>query len=99
MKAKSNVPLRKYYHPPAKHTFEEVGDGTVMVTDDEGRTGRFHYKGPWIEGELTQCSLQMLLWCGGPDLPPDMNFRWIESPAHMGTKEHPWPWPNPPMKA
>lgn len=85
--------LRKYYHIPAKHTFEEVGDGTVRVTAADGRSGLFHWTGRWIEGDLTQCNLHMLSWCGSPPTPPEMNFRWVESPPHMGTPEHPWPWP------
>ena len=93
MTAKHNAALRKYYQSATKHTFEEVGDGTVRVTDADGRTGLFHWDGPWIEGEITQANQQMLMWCGGPCLPPGMNFRWTEPPPHMGTKEHPWPWP------
>ncbi len=101
MTAGRNVPLRKYYQAATKHTFEEVGDGTVKVTDAEGRTGLFHWGGRWIEGELTQANQQMVLWCGGPTLPPEMNFRWVEAPLHRGTKENPWPWPeqNAPAKA
>ncbi|MBV9994485.1 MAG: hypothetical protein JO127_04660 [Caulobacteraceae bacterium] len=97
--AKHDAALRKYYHVSARQTFEEVGDGVVRVTADDGRTGLFRWSGEWIEGELTQCSAQMLLWCGGPNLPPDMNFRWVEAPRHMGTSEHPWPWPDPPAPA
>jgi hypothetical protein len=85
--------LRRYYYPPAQHTFEEVGDGTVRVTDAQGRTGLFHWDGEWISGEITQAHQQMLLWCGGPALPADMNFRWIEAPPEMGTPGHPWPRP------
>lgn len=100
MKAKHNAALRKYYHAADKHTLEEIGDGTVQVTDAQGRTGLFHWSGPWIEGEITQANQQMLLWCGGPRTPPEMTFRWVEAPCHMGTKEHPWPWPekNVPVK-
>ncbi len=73
-------PLRKYYHIPFKHTFEEVGDGTVRVTDDNGDTGLFKWTGEYIEGEITQANLHMLFWCGGPDVAPGMNFRWVEYP-------------------
>jgi len=90
---------RKYYHIPARHTFEEVGEGVVRVTDAEGRNGLFHWTGRWIEGELTQCNLHMLEWCGGPRLPPEMNFRWVEAPPHMGAPGHPWPWPEPRIPA
>lgn len=93
MTDRHNVALRKYYHSQAKQTFEEVGDGTVRVTDALGRTGLFHWNGVWIEGEITQAHRQMLLWCGGPGLPADMNFRWVEAPPHMGTPQHPWPRP------
>jgi hypothetical protein len=93
MSSKHNVALRRYWHAAKKHMLEEVGDGTVRVTDAEGRTGLFHWSGRWISGEITQANQQMVLWCGGPNLPPDMNFRWVETPLEMGTKEHPWPWP------
>jgi hypothetical protein len=96
---KPNIPLRKYYQANARHTFEEVGDGTVRVTDEAGRTGLFHWDGRWISGEITQAQRQMLLWCGGPALPPEMNFRWVEPPPHMGTPENPWPQPTDPAPA
>ena len=86
----SNQPLRKYYHVLGKHTFEEIGDGLVRVTDEEGRSGVFRWTGEYVEGELTQCSLHMLIWTGGPNLPKELNYRWPEVPADIN---RPSGWP------
>jgi hypothetical protein len=69
---------------------EEVGDGLVKVTDESGRWGIFRWDGPWVEGEVTQCNLHMLIWCGGPRLPKEMNYRWPEVPADT-TRPSGWP--------
>ena len=73
-------PLRRYYHTAMKAMYEEVAPGVVKVTDKEGRTGVFSWKGPWIEGELTQANIHMLLLCGGPWLPKDFRYHWTETP-------------------
>lgn len=86
----ANEPLRKHYHVLGKQTFEEVGDGIVRVTDLEGRWGLFRWTGEYIEGELTQCSQQMLRWVGGPNIPKECNYRWTEVPADIN-RESGWP--------
>ena len=73
-------PLRRYYHTAMKAMYEEVAPGVVKVTDKAGRTGVFSWKGPWIEGELTQANIHMLLLCGGPWLPKDFRYHWTETP-------------------
>jgi len=83
-------PLRKYRHVAMKQTFEELGDGLVKVTADDGRTGVFQWRGPHVEGELTQANVHMLVWTGGPDLPDDCRFHWIETPIDV---DRPSGWP------
>jgi hypothetical protein len=73
-------PLRKYYYVKDKQTFEELGDGLVRVTAEDGRSGVFHWSGQFVEGDLTQCNLHMLNWCGGARLPKALNLRWVEYP-------------------
>lgn len=86
----SNTPLRKYYHVVGKQTFEEIGDGLVRVTDDTGKAGVFRWTGEYVEGDLTQCNLHMLIWTGGPNLPKVLNYRWGEVPADVN---RPSGWP------
>jgi len=86
----SNEPFRKYYHVLGKKMFEEIGDGLVKVTDEAGRSGVFRWDGPYVEGELTEASLHMLIWCGGPRIPKVMNYRWPEVPADIN---RPSGWP------
>jgi hypothetical protein len=83
-------PLRKYYYVARKQTYEDVGDGTVRVTDENGRAGLFRWNGPYVEGDITQCNLHMLIWTGGPSLPPELNYRWTEVPASI-TRPSGWP--------
>ena len=83
-------PPRKYYHVLGKQTFEELSDGLVRVTDDEGRSGVFRWSGEHVEGELTQCNLHMLSWTGGPTVPKALNYRWPEVPADVN---RPSGWP------
>lgn len=74
------VPLRRYYCVPDKRTYEEQPDGTVLVTDAEGRQGRFKVSGQCVEGVLRQTNVHMLNWVGGHALPRECNFRWVEYP-------------------
>jgi hypothetical protein len=83
-------PMRKYFHVIAKHTFEELDDGLVRVTDQSGKTGVFRWDGRYIEGELTQCNRHMLMWTGGPYLPRELNYRWTEVPVDIA---RPSGWP------
>ena len=83
-------PWRKYRYIPAKQTFEELPDGRVRVTADDGRWGIFRWNGPWIEGELTQANVHMLVWCGGPDTPAEFHYRWTDVPIDIN---RPSGWP------
>lgn len=82
--------MRRYYHVAGKMMFEELGEGLVRVSDQGGKTGVFRWDGPWVEGELTECNLHMLVWCGGPQLPPGFNYRWPAVPADVN---RPSGWP------
>ena len=81
MKRPDGRPFRKHRYGPMKQTFEEIPDGRVRVTADDGRWGIFHWNGPWIEGDLTQANVHMLVWTGGPDTPPEFRYRWSEVPV------------------
>ena len=85
-------PWRKYRHVAMKQTFEELPGGRVRVTADDGRWGVFDWRGPWIEGELTQANIHMLAWCGGVDLPPECRYRYGETPVDI---DRPSGWPEP----
>lgn len=84
-------PLRKYYYVALKQTYEELReDGKVRVTDENGRSGIFHYSGKYLDGELTQANTHMLVWCGGPTVPEECNYRWHEVPADI-ERSSGWP--------
>ena len=53
-------------HPFSRHLYEQDGNGNVLVTADDGRTGLFRIDGRWIEGELRSCDPQFCGWIGGP---------------------------------
>ncbi len=55
-------------HPLSGALYVVVDDGTVEV-DKDGRRGRFHADGRWIEGELTHADPHLCLWLAGPKLP------------------------------
>jgi hypothetical protein len=90
MSLRNDPPLRKYRHVANKQLFEELGDGLVRVTTDEGKSGVFRWNGPWVEGELTECNHNMLIFCGGPTLPKACNYRWSEVPEDVN---RPSGWP------
>jgi hypothetical protein len=91
MSLKNTSPLRKYYYVALKQTYEELGeDGKVRVTTEDGRSGIFHYSGKYLEGELTQANIHMLMWCAGPTIPDECNYRWHEVPVDIN---RPSGWP------
>ena len=82
--------LRKFIMHKTLQTFEELGDGLVRVTNQDGKTGVFGWSGPWVEGELRQVNVNMLIYTGGPDVHPAFRFRWTKMP---GDVERPSGWP------
>lgn len=88
----TSPPPRKYYHTAMKHYYEEVGENRVQVTAEDGRTGVFTSNGRWLEGEVTQANLHMLVWCGGPRLPEPCRYHWMETPVDL-TRPSGWPEP------
>ena len=90
MTLRNDAAPRKYYYKVDKHMFEELPDGLVRVTDVDGRSGIFTWDGRFVEGELSNCSLQMLVWCGGPTIPKACSYRWPEVPADI-TRPSGWP--------
>jgi hypothetical protein len=82
--------LRKYRYVAFRQTFEQQEDGTVLVTCDDGRVGRFHTDGRYIEGELTQANKHMLIWTGAPPQKPECRYRWGEVPVDI-SRPSGWP--------
>jgi len=69
--------MRREPHPFSGAIYEAIGDGLVRVDDPaKGKSGVFRYDGTWIEGELTHADPQLLLYVGGPDLPPGRDVYW-----------------------
>ncbi len=83
--------LRKYIHSEFNTVYEELGDGTVRVTDPSGKTGVFDLTGRWIEGDYRDPSLQMLLFTGGPMIPDEFNYR--TNPIMPADVNRPSGWP------
>ncbi|MBV9995366.1 MAG: hypothetical protein JO127_09140 [Caulobacteraceae bacterium] len=84
--------LRKYYYVAFKQMYEEIAEGIVKVTNPDGRTGVFQWNGKYLEGDLTQANLHMLVWTGGPPLPEAFSYHWIETPIDVNRKSG-WPAP------
>ena len=82
--------LRKYRYEAFKQIFEQQEDGTVVVTCDDGRIGRFHVDGRYIEGDLTQANIHMLIWTGGPPQLQQCRYRRGEVPVAIDRRSG-WP--------
>jgi hypothetical protein len=89
-------PLRKYRYSAFHTTYEQQPDGTVLVTHDDGRKGRFALDGRYLEGDLTQANKHMVFMTGGPDLPDACRYRWGEVPVDIN---RPSGWPEEQEKA
>lgn len=85
-----NRGLRRWRFPAKKQTFQEMPDGTVQVTADDGRVGLFQSNGKYISGDLTQASKQMIVWCSDPRLPPACDHRWNILPVDV-SRPSGWP--------
>jgi nitrite reductase/ring-hydroxylating ferredoxin subunit len=69
-------------HPVSGAIYEEVGDGTVRVTDKaKGKSGLFMPTGEYIEGDLTQADHHFLWFIGGATLPPEKDIFWTMLPV------------------
>lgn len=73
--------LRKYFMRVNGQTYEELGEGLVRVSDPDGRSGLFRSDGRWVEGDLRQANIHMLIYTGGPVIPQEFNYRWPEVPV------------------
>ncbi len=60
--------MRKKRHPLSGAIYEDLGEGRVRVSRN-GASGLFHAEGRWLEGDITQADLEMLVWVGGRELP------------------------------
>lgn len=73
--------LRREPHPFSGAVYEEQADGTVRVEmKEQGKSGRFHLDGRWIEGNLTTADPHMLQYIGGPNLPEGRDIFWMFLP-------------------
>ncbi|MDB5714836.1 MAG: hypothetical protein JWO15_2233 [Sphingomonadales bacterium] len=84
------APKRKYKICVSEEVYEELDGGLVRVTARDGRTGTFRCDGRWLEGDLREANLNMLIFCGGPNVPTIFNYRWPEVPAAI---DRPSGWP------
>jgi hypothetical protein len=75
-----------------RQTFEELGEGLVRVTNPDGKTGVFTWQGQWIEGDVRDVSVHMLIYTGGPDVERGFEFRWTQMPEDIN---RPSGWPAP----
>jgi len=58
-------------HPLNGWIYENVSDDVVEVTTPKGKTGKFNANGDWLEGDLKNANLHMILWAGGAQLPDE----------------------------
>ena len=60
-------------HPLNGDVYELQDDGTIVLTDRKGRTGRFDVEANWLEGAITVANPHLCNWIGGPQLPEGMD--------------------------
>jgi nitrite reductase/ring-hydroxylating ferredoxin subunit len=73
--------LRAEPHPISGAVYQAIGEGLVRVEDKaKGKWGVFRWDGTWIEGDLTYADPHMLIYIGGPDLPPGRDIFWAFLP-------------------
>ena len=63
-------------HPFSRALYERDDEGHILVTETDGRWGRFTGGGRWIEGEVCSADLHLCEWVAGPLM---TNFRLMES--------------------
>jgi len=56
----------KMVHPLTSAVYERQDDGSVLVTDTDGREGWFTPTGDYIRGELRSADPHIIDWVGGP---------------------------------
>lgn len=59
----------KLNHPITSAEYELLDDGTISVTEVDGRQGRFDASGRHLEGELRFADPHILDWVGMAKLP------------------------------
>jgi hypothetical protein len=82
--------MRRYFMHMTNQTFEEIGEGLVRVTNPDGKTGVFTWEGRWIEGDVRDVNVNMLIYTGGPDVERGFDFRWTRMPQAL---DRPSGWP------
>ncbi|MBL6689478.1 MAG: Rieske 2Fe-2S domain-containing protein [Pseudomonadales bacterium] len=55
-------------HPLNGDVYEHIGDGVVLLTKKDGRTGKFDVDAKYIEGEITDANPHLCNWVGGLQL-------------------------------
>lgn len=72
--------MRREPHPLTGTMYELLENGTVKVQKSGSNDyGIFTWEGEWLEGEVRQADLMMLLYIGGPDLPHTHEVLWLKA--------------------
>ena len=82
--------LRRYHMRMTHQDFEELGEGLVPVTNPDGETGIFTWECKWLEGDVREVNVNMLVYTGGPDVDRGFEFRWTRMPKAL---DRPSGWP------
>jgi hypothetical protein len=53
-------------HPFSKALYEQDGEGNVRITMPDGRSGRVHLDGSYLDGAIFDVDPQLCGWVGGP---------------------------------
>lgn len=84
--------MRRYVMHLTQQIYEEIGEGRVRVTNRDGKSGVFDLNGRWIEGDVHDANVNMLVYTAGPEMPAGFSYRWLAVPADT---RRPSGWPAP----
>lgn len=72
-------------HPLTSAVYESEADGTVRVTEKDGRQGWFTPQGDHVRGELLSADPHIIDWVGGPQARKQTGRLRLESTSPAGT--------------
>ena len=76
--------MRREPHPLTGTIYAQLEGGRVRVQKQGSDSyGVFTWRGEWLEGDVTQADPHMLLYIGGPDLPPENEVFWMQAGANV----------------
>jgi hypothetical protein len=79
--------LPKKLHMLSGAIYEAQEEGVVLVTNPDGRSGRFDGEGCWIDGELRESDPHLCLWVGGKQLPASHAVNTKDLPLALESKQ------------